>query len=139
MTRFIYIFLSIIPLTLLSCTNNDEPSYKREGSPRDWTYGKDQVKFFINNIEQSSVSQITVSSIQLEPTIDSFPLYEQTLEVKGLLANHKTLNIKVEADIDRFEGTTVYNNIEYNVTGNYTGSPFEHYKYQGIIVYLEEK
>ncbi|MDE5849475.1 MAG: hypothetical protein K2H38_04990 [Muribaculaceae bacterium] len=139
MKRVAFFILSIIALALSSCTNDDEPSYIWEGSPRDWTYTKEQISFFVDNVEQPSVSEITVRSIILDATSDEFPLYEQTLSVKGLLPNHKIFDIKVDADIDRFEGSTNYNNIEYNVAGFYTGNPFEHYKDMRIKVYLEKK
>lgn len=128
-------------LILSACGNQDEPSPTNEGSPRDWPYEKNQVEFYINGVEQNSISEITVRSLQLEDCgdNDAFPWYDVTLKVKGLLKKNKVFNIQVKADIDKFEGTTVYKGIEYNVTGIYTGNPFYHYKDMGIKVYLEEK
>ena len=128
-------------MALPSCSNQDEPSPDNEGSPRDWTYGKEQVQFYIDNLEQTSVSEITVRSLQLEGSGDNkvFPWYDATLKVKGLLPKNKVFNIQVMADVERFEGSTVYDGVEYNVTGEYTGNPFEHYKDMGIIVYLVKK
>lgn len=141
MKEKIFCFTMLVMLVLSSCSNNDEPSPSNEGSPRDWAFGKDQVEFYINGVEQTSVTEITVRSLQLEGCgdNDAFPWYDVTLKVKGLLPKNKVFNIQVGADIDRFEGTTIYNGIEYNVTGIYTGNPFEHYKDMGIKVYLEEK
>ncbi len=141
MKEKIFCFTMLLMLVLTACSNNDEPSPINEGSPRDWSFGKDQVEFYVNGVEQSSVTEITVRSLQLEGCGDNaaFPWYDVTLKVKGLLPKNKVFNIQVDADIDRFEGTTIYNGIEYNVTGIYIGSPFEHYKDMGIKVYLEEK
>lgn len=137
---FVYL-TSLLIMTLSACSNQDEPSPANEGSPRDWPFGKDQVEFFINGVEQTSVTEITVRSLQLAGCGDNdvFPWYDVTLKVKGLLPKNKVFNIQVGADIDRFEGTTTYNGTEYNVMGIYTGNPFEHYKNMGIKVYLEEK
>ncbi len=137
MKEKILYFTMLLMLVLTGCSHNEEPPYVT-GSPRDWTYEKEQIKFFINNVEQS-VSKITVRSIGLNAPVDQFPWYVQTLSIVGLLKGNKVFKIQVEADVDRFEGTTIYNNKEYNVTGIYTGSPFEHYKDMGIIIYLEEK
>lgn len=128
-------------LVLSACSNQDEPSLTNEGSLRDWAYGQDQVEFYINGVEQTSVYDITVRSLQLKGCggIETFPWYDVTLKVKGLLPKKKVFNIQLLADVDRFEGSTIYNGIEYNVTGIYTGNPFEHYKDMGIKVYLEEK
>lgn len=141
MKERIFYFSMLLMLVLSACSNQDEPSSANEGSPRDWTYGKDQVEFYINGVEQTSVYEITVKSLQLKDCggIDAFPWYYVTLKVKGLLPKDKLFNIQVGADIDIFEGSTIYNGIEFNVTGIYTGSPFEHYKDMGIKVYLEEK
>ncbi len=134
-------FSLLMMLLLSTCGNQDEPSPANEGSPRDWPYEKNQVEFYINGVEQNSISEITVRSLQLKDCGDNeaFPWYDVTLKVKGLLKKNKVFNIQVKADIDRFEGTTVYKGIEYNVTGIYTGNPFYHYKDMGIKVYLEEK
>ncbi len=130
---------SMLILLMSSCSIQGEPSPTNEGSPRDWVYGKDQVKFYINDIEQTLVTGITVRSLQLPNFGNSnFPWYDTTLKVKGLLPKGKLFNIEVKADVERFEGSTVYQGIEYDVTGVYTGSPFEHYKDMGIIVYLKE-
>ncbi len=141
MKERIFYFSMLLMLVLSACSNQDEPSSANEGSSRDWTYGKDQVEFYINGVEQTSVYEITVRSLRLKDCgrIDAFPWYYVTLKVKGLLPKDKVFNIQVGADIDRFEGSTIYNGIEFNVTGIYTGSPFEHYKDMGIKVYLEEK
>lgn len=132
-----YLSLSVMML-LTACSNTDEPTVSGYGSPRDWTYGNDQIHFYINGVEQTSVSEITVSSTQHTNVLnnDVFPWYDTTLKVKGLLSKNKIFNIQVDADIERFEGTTVYDGVEYNVTGEYTGDPFEHYSKMGIIVYL---
>ncbi len=134
-------FLTVLMLILVACGGEDEPSPFNEGSPRDWAFEKNQVEFYINGVEHTSVSEITVRSLQLEDCgkIDAFPWYDVTLKVKGLLKKNKIFSIQVLADIDRFEGTTVYNGVEYDVTGEYTGNPFEHYKDMGIKVYLQEK
>ncbi len=109
----------LLMLVLSACSCNDEPSPINEDRPRDWTYGKFQVEFYINGVEQTSVSEITVRSLQLEGcgNNDVFPWYNVTLKIKGLLAN-KVFVIQVGADIDRFQGSTIYNGIEYNVTGD---------------------
>ena len=137
---FVYL-TTLLMISFSSCSNQDEPSPGNEGSPRDWTYGKEQVQFYIDNVEQTSVSEITVRSLQLEGSGDNdvFPWYDATLKVKGLLPKNKVFNIQVLADVERFEGSTVYDGIEYNVTGEYTGNPFEHYKDMGIIIYLVKK
>lgn len=126
-------------LIISSCNTPDEPSPTNEGSPRDWTYEKDQIEFYIDGVKQTSVSEITVKSLQLKECGNNaaFPWYDATLRVKGLLSKNKTFTIQVKADIDRFEGSTIYNETEYNVYGVYTGNPFEHYKDMGIIVNLE--
>ncbi len=141
MIEKIFCFTMLLMLVLTACSNNDEPSPVNEGSPRDWTFGKDQVELYINGVKRTSVSEITVRSLQLEGCgdIEAFPWYDVNLKVKGLLPKNKVFNIHVLADIDRFEGSTVYNGIEYDVTGIYTGNPFYHYKDMGIKVYLEEK
>ena len=41
--------------------------------------------------------------------------------------------------MERFEGITVLEGTEYDVTGEFTGDPFEHYTKMGIVVYLTEK
>lgn len=136
------IYLSLLFMLILSaCGDKDEPIDGPAGSPRDWTYEKSQIEFYIDGVEQTSVSEITVSSLQLAPgtAIDVFPIYLTTLKVKGLLPKNKVFTIKVDADVMRFEGTTVYNETTYNVTGEYTGDPFEHYKSMGIKVYLEKQ
>ncbi len=137
---FYFLFVSIL-ISLSSCNKEDEPSPDNEGSPRDWTYLNDQIKFYIDNVEQVSISEITVRSLQLKASNDdfSFPWYSTTLKVKGLLPKDKILEIEVLADVERFEGTTSINGIDYDVTGEYTGSPFEHYKDMGIIVNLNKK
>ena len=137
---FVYL-TTLLMMSFSSCSNQDEPSPGNEGSPRDWTYGKEQVQFYIDNVEQTSVSEITVRSSQLEGSGDNdvFPWYDATLKVKGLLPKGKVFNIQVMADVERFEGSTVYDGVEYNVTGEYTGNPFEHYKDMGIIIYLVKK
>lgn len=134
---FVYLS-SLLIMALSACSNQDEPSPDNEGSPRDWIYGKDQVQFYIDDVEQISVSEITVRSLQLDGSGDNevFPWYDATLKVKGLLPKDQIYNIQVLADVERFEGSTVYNGVEYNVSGEYTGNPFEHYKDMGIIVYL---
>lgn len=141
MKKAIFYLTSLLMLLVSACGDNDEPSNGKTGSPRDWTYGKEQVKLYINNVEQTSVSEITVRSVQLDNWGDTsvFPWYDVTLKVKGLLPKNKVFNIKVGADVERFEGTTIYEGREYNVTGVYTGDPFEHYTKMGIIVYLNEK
>ena len=137
---FVYL-TTLLMMSFSSCSNQDEPSPGNEGSPRDWTYGKEQVQFYIDNVEQTSISEITVRSLQLKGPGDNdeFPWYDATLKVKGLLPKGKVFNIQVMADVERFEGSTVYDGVEYNVTGEYTGNPFEHYKDMGIIVYLVKK
>ncbi|MBD5307499.1 MAG: hypothetical protein HDS14_07740 [Bacteroides sp.] len=137
---FVYL-TTLLMISFSSCSNQDEPSPVNEGSPRDWSYGKEQVQFYIDNVEQTSVSEITVRSLQLEGSGDNdvFPWYDATLKVKGLLPKNKVFNIQVLADVERFEGSTVYDGVEYNVTGEYTGNPFEHYKDMGIIIYLVKK
>lgn len=141
MKKAILYLTSLLMLLVSACGDNDEPSNGNTGSPRDWTYGKQQIQFYINDVEQTSVSEITVSSLQLEGSGDKdvFPWYDATLKVKGLPKKNKVINIHVVADIDRFEGTTIYEGKEYNVTGVYTGNPFDHYTKMGIIVYLNEK
>ncbi len=142
MKEKIICFTMLLMMILTSCGKSDEPSDGlHEGSPRDWTYGKNQVEFYINGLEQTSVYEVTVVSKQLDPTgvSSSFPLYDVTLKVKGLLSGNKVFKINVDADVDRFEGTTVYNGKEYDVTGNYTGTPFGHHDDMGIIIRLEEK
>lgn len=131
----------LIMLFFSSCSNHDEPSPSNEGSPRDWTYLNDQIKFYIDDVEQTSVSEITVRSLQLKTEGENppFPWYSTTLKVKGLLPKNKIFEIEILADVERFEGTTSVNGIEYDVTGEYTGSPFEHYKDMGIIVNLNKK
>ncbi len=141
MKEKIICFITLLSLFLTSCNNADEPSPFNEGSPRDWPYGKDQVELYINNVKQLSVKEVTVRSLQLQNPGEElvFPWYDVTLKVKGLLPKNKIFNISVKADIDRFEGSTVYDGIEYDVTGIYTGNPFEHYKDMGIVIYLQEK
>ncbi len=136
------IYLSMLLMLIMSaCGDKDEPVVGTSGSPRDWTYEKSQIEFYIDGVEQTSVSEITVSSLQLAPgtAINVFPLYLTTLKVKGLLPKNKIFTIKVDADVMRFEGTTVYNEETYTVTGEFTGSPFEHYKNMGIKVYLQKQ
>ncbi|MBD5356034.1 MAG: hypothetical protein HDR88_03375 [Bacteroides sp.] len=138
----LFYLATLFMLLLSACGDNDEPSSLKNGSPRDWSYTNSQVKFYINNVEQTSVSEITVSSTQLTDFGDAsiFPWYDTTLRVKGLFSNKKKIfNINVKADVERFEGITVLEGTEYDVTGEFTGDPFEHYTKMGIVVYLTEK
>lgn len=135
-----FLFVSII-ISLSSCDKEDVPSPDNEGSPRDWTYLNNQIKFYIDEVEQTSISEIKVRSLQLKASNNdsSFPWYATTLKVKGLLSKNKIFEIEVLADVERFEGTTTLEGVEYNVTGVYTGSPFDHYKDMGIVVNLYKK
>lgn len=140
--KFLYILLTFLTFSIFSsCSNEDEPTTDRYGSNRDWTYSGEQVKFYIDGMEQSQVEEITVVSKQLdiEGENPAFPWYATTLKVKGLLSKNKIFEIEVLADVERFEGTTTLNGVEYNVTGIYTGSPFDYYKDMGIIVNLNKK
>lgn len=142
MKNLIYIlFILIIPFCV-SCTNEDEPSPANEGSPRDWTYSGDNVKVYIDNNLQVTVSELSVHSIQLTSGEEAIynPLYDSTLKIKGLLKKDKITNISVMSTLDDFEGITNINGVEYNVSGKYIGNPFEtHYSDLGIVVYLNSK
>lgn len=140
--RFLYSIVTIITLSILSsCSNEYEPTTERYGSNRDWTYSKDQVKVYIDDVEQTQVKEITVVSRQLDTEGENppFPWYETTFKVKGLVSKNKIFEIKAFADVERFEGTTTIKGVEYNVTGVYTGSPFAYYKNMGIVINLNKK
>lgn len=138
--RYIYIVFVSILVALCSCDKNDDlTSIVNTGSPRDWTFTDDQVEVYIDGQKVTTVSEITVSSIQLDKNTDTFPYYSTTLKIKGLVSKKKVTNIEVLADVERFEGTTELNGLTYNVHGVFTGSPFDHYTNMGIIVYLEKQ
>lgn len=136
-------FQLVLSLTVLlfciSCSKNDEPSIEDEGSPRDWTYTKDNVQVYIDGVRQASVTEITVKSIQLtDEEEETNPLYDTTLKIKGLEKKNKITNIKVESTIDTFKGTVTYKGSNYVVSGEYVGDPFRtHYSELGIIVNLD--
>ena len=143
MKNFILTLFSLLILLFVAACSSDEPSNPDEihyGSPRDWTYSGQQVHFYINDVEQTSVSEITVSSIQYPSNIlnQVFPFYDSTLKVKGLEGKNKVTSIQVKADTDRFEGTTTLDGVNYSVTGEFTGNPFEHHDTFGIIVRLDK-
>ena len=136
--------LLMMVVGLMCACDKDEPTHPESSyvSPRDWTYGKNQIEFYINGIEQSSVSEITVKTYDFESgylTPDVFPWYYQTLYVKGLTGKNKIFTIDIRSDVERFEGETVYDGTEYDVTGEFTGDPFEHYSKMGVIVRLTSK
>ncbi len=139
-SKFCWLVTLVVMMVMTACSS-DEPSTGLQGSPRVWASTGEQVEFYINGVRKTSVSEITVSSLQLgalEP--DEFPWYDMTLKVKGLLSKkNKVFEIKVQADVERFEGSTVYDGVDYDVTGVFTGDPFEHYSKMGIIVSLNEK
>lgn len=140
--RKVLYFLAITIFTVLaSCSKDEEVTLDRYGSNRDWPYDSSQIEFYIDGVEQPQVTEITVLSKQLHPEGDNppFPWYETTLKVKGLLRKNKIFNIVVLSDVERFEGTTTLNGIEYDVTGVYTGNPFHHHTEMGIIVNLNKK
>lgn len=135
------LIFSALVLVLSSCSEDDEPTDGVYGSNRDWTYTGEQVKFYIEGVEQSQVKEITVTSRHLptEGENPPFPWYASTLKVKGLAPKGKITEINVDADVERFEGQTEVAGIQYSVSGEFTGSPFEHHSKMGIIVYLEKK
>lgn len=124
-----------------ACSSLDEPATDRYGSNRDWPYSGEQVKFYIDGTEQPQVKEVTVVSRQLDTEGENppFPWYATTLKVSGLLPKNKIFEIEVLADVERFEGTTNLEGVEYNVTGIYTGSPFDYYKDMGIVINLNKK
>ena len=137
------ILLMMVVGLMCSC-DKDEPSEGSDtyASPRDWTYGKGQIQFYIDGVDQTSVSEITLKTNDLGPRFskpDVFPWYYQTLYVKGLTGKNKIFTIDIRSDVERFEGATVYDGTEYDVTGEFTGDPFEHYSKMGVIVRLTSK
>lgn len=142
MKNLLYILFALLSLLCSSCTNEDEPSPANEGSPRDWTYSGDNVKVYIDNNPQTTVSELRVLSLQLTSGEESIynPLYDTTLKIKGLLKKDTVTDISVISTLDDFEGITNINGVEYNVSGEYVGNPFEtHYSDLGIVVYLNSK
>lgn len=136
----IVLFIGILGLN--SCEKIDFSDYRTEGSNRDWTYSKDQVSIYIDGVKQTSVSELTVVSYHTsnEWMKEHEPyLFETKFKIKGLLKKNKTTVIEVIANLDSFIGTTVINNIKYNITGEYTGDCFDHYSKFGVIIYLEKQ
>ncbi len=142
MKNLFYILFMLVASFCSSCTNEEEPSLANEGSPRDWTYKGDNVKVYIDNNLQNTVSELRVHSLQLtsgEEAINN-PIYDTTLKIKGLLKRDKITDISVISTLDDFEGITNINGVEYDVSGEYIGNPFEtHYSDLGIIVHLNSK
>lgn len=142
MKKFLFIIcLSLI--TFASCKENDEPNNDPSGSPRDWTYYADKGKaaVYINGVEQTSVSEISVSSKPLQGEyIDGVyhPLYDMTLKVVGLPKKGKTAIIKVVSGLEEFEGETEIQDIKYKVTGRFDGDPLDHWTKNSITVYLSQ-
>ncbi len=140
--KFLYTLFALLALSVISsCSNEDEPSYGHYGSNRDWTYNAEQIQFYIDGKVQNQINEITVVSKQLDTEGENppFPWYDTTLKVNGLVSKDKIIEINVKADIEHFEGQTEVAGIQYSVSGEFTGSPFEHHSKMGIIVYLEKK
>lgn len=124
-------------LLFFSCSHEeDEFPTGTSGSLRDWRYSADQVRFYIDGVQQTSVSEIEVRSSRREDSTNEFPMYNTTLKITGLPKKGKVFYITVVSSLETFEGKTLYQGVEYNVTGEFTGDPFEHYSKQGIIVNL---
>ncbi|MDE6121534.1 MAG: hypothetical protein K2F63_07060, partial [Muribaculaceae bacterium] len=116
--------------------SNDEPDYGSEGGPRDWRYPADRSAVYIDGVEQTQVSEVWVRS-SLVSNEDNNPRYYSELIITGLEKKNKTISVYVDSDLDTFSGHTRFGGHVYDVTGEFTGNPFEHYTNMGIIIRLK--
>ena len=63
-SKFCWLVTLVVMMVMTACSS-DEPSTGLQGSPRVWASTGEQVEFYINGVRKTSVSEITVSSLQL--------------------------------------------------------------------------
>lgn len=111
MKDVILILSLLLTFICYSCKSDDEPSLANEGSMRDWKYPAANVKVYKDGEIQSSVTEITVRSLQLSSGEEAIynPQYDTTLKIKGLQKKNKITHVRVHSTIDDFTGATTLN------------------------------